>query len=135
MIGAFRMIHDIHSHTYYSMCGRDDPHLLAETALHDGIEVLGISDHNYGIRPERYEQYCAEIHALRDEFADRLKILCGIEVNTLPYLPDPSHDNRTIPDSETLSAFDYCLVEHLDHPDSVMQGDILAFAAITGHQF
>jgi hypothetical protein len=101
------MIHDIHSHTYYSMCGRDDPHKNVQTAIRDGIEILGISDHNYGIRPDRYAQYRTEIRALAEEYRGKIKILCGIEINTRPcWSNPPSSYPWTIPDEETLEDFD-----------------------------
>ena len=52
------MIQDLHSHTYYSFCGIDSPEFLIETAIKGGIEVLGISDHNYGIARERIDTIC-----------------------------------------------------------------------------
>lgn len=123
------MIHDIHSHTHYSMCGRDDPHRLCEAAIRDGIDILGISDHNYGIRAERFARYRADISALREEYAGKLKILCGIEICTLPCWTNPPRADWSIGDTDTLEDFDYCLVEHLDLPGSLMQGDLLSFAA------
>ena len=52
------MIQDLHSHTYYSLCGKDTPEELIEAAIAGGIEVLGISDHNYGVAGERYDTIC-----------------------------------------------------------------------------
>ena len=43
------MIQDLHAHTYYSFCGADTPEQVVETAIAGGIEMLGITDHNYGI--------------------------------------------------------------------------------------
>ena len=51
------MIMDIHSHTYYSNCGRDDPHLTIQAAIDGGIELFGISDHNYGIGDRKKEYF------------------------------------------------------------------------------
>ena len=42
------MTQDLHSHTYFSACGADDPELLILKAIESGIDVFGISDHNYG---------------------------------------------------------------------------------------
>ena len=44
------MIQDLHSHTYYSFCGADTPEEVVEAAINGGIELLGITDHNYGLR-------------------------------------------------------------------------------------
>ena len=43
------MIQDLHSHTYYSFCGKDRPEEIVEAAIAGGVELFGICDHNYGI--------------------------------------------------------------------------------------
>ena len=59
------LIQDLHSHTYYSNCGRDDPELVVRAAVNGGVKQLGICDHNYGIG-ERKPQYFEEMKALLD---------------------------------------------------------------------
>ncbi len=39
------MIQDLHSHTYYSYCGKDSPEAVIKNAIANGIELMGISDH------------------------------------------------------------------------------------------
>ena len=102
---------DIHSHTRYSNCGIDEPEAIAEAALAGGITLFGICDHNYGIG-ERLEQYKAEIAALREAYAGRMRILTGIEIASVPNLGEP--------DPERLTGFDYCLLEHIDMPESAV---------------
>ena len=53
------MIQDLHSHTYYSFCGKDTPEAIVEAAIAGGIEVFGISDHNYGIGYARLDMLTA----------------------------------------------------------------------------
>lgn len=43
------MYQDLHSHTYFSACGADEPERLIVKAIESGIDILGITDHNYGI--------------------------------------------------------------------------------------
>ena len=43
------MIQDIHSHTYYSYCGKDSPESVIINAIEKGLDVVGISDHYYGV--------------------------------------------------------------------------------------
>ena len=43
------MIQDLHAHTYYSFCCNDRVETVIETAIANGIQQLGICDHNYGI--------------------------------------------------------------------------------------
>ena len=113
------MYMDIHSHTYYSKCGRDDPHAVIDAAIAGGIEVFGLSDHNYGIL-DRKREYKEMVDSLKKEYAGRIKLLCGIEIATLPEYYD-------IKDGE-IDDYDYCLVEHLDWDGSIMEGDLLSFA-------
>lgn len=110
------MIADIHAHTNFSNDSHDNPEDLVIKMIEEGIEVFGICDHNYGIADRRAE-YLAEIGRLKQKYCDRIKILCGIEMSTFP------GDFKQPP----TSAFDYCLVEHLDLPGSIMQGDIVNF--------
>ena len=49
------MIQDLHSHTYYSLCGKDRPEEIVEAAIAGGIELFGICDHNHGIGNGRRE--------------------------------------------------------------------------------
>ena len=112
-------IQDLHAHTWYSDCGRDDPRLVIETALQGGIHSLGICDHNYGIG-KRKETYFQELETLSCEFGEKITLLKGIEIatiNGLCLLPD-----------EDISRADFCLVEHLDHPESCVGADIVSFA-------
>lgn len=117
------MIQDLHAHTRYSNCGRDEPTQVAEAAIRGGVELLGISDHNYGIG-DRKTRYLAELDELRARYAGRLRILRGIEIATIP--------EHFLTPGEDLSAFDYCLVEHLDNPASMVGRDICEFAGTLG---
>ena len=109
--------HDLHSHSYYSGCGRDDPRVIIEAAISGGITHFGISDHNYGVG-ERKEEYIKEIKALKDEYKDRITVLCGIEISTLP--------DKCPPENERYSELDYCLIEEADYDNSVVE-DIVEY--------
>ena len=74
------MIQDLHSHTYYSFCGKDAPTVVIETAIAGGIEMLGISDHSYGIFMSRNElaresQKEKDIQRAIDAYADHILLL------------------------------------------------------------
>ena len=109
-------IFDLHSHTYYSNCGRDDPHALIKTAIENGVALLGITDHNYGIG-DRKQAYIGDVRALAEQYRDRIKIVCGIEIATLPGFYD-------IKSPEEIKDFDYCLIEHITYDDSFVKGNI-----------
>jgi len=109
-------VFDLHSHTHYSFCGRDLPQDLVDTMVKNGIRLLGITDHNYGIG-KRKAQYLREMRQLASDNADRLRILCGIEIATIP-----THYDLAGP--EEIAEYDYCLLEHIDHPDSLAKDDL-----------
>ena len=134
------MIQDLHSLTYYSFCGADTPEQVVEAAIAGGIELLGITDHNYGIGFGRtdiffsaasdfsngYQQmlarYFDHINLAREKYADKIQILRGIEVCTL------NQGRFPLPEDADISFFDYCLIENLDHENSVTGGDLFTFA-------
>ena len=139
------MIQDLHSHTYYSFCGKDEPCEVVEAAIAGGIELLGICDHSYGIGNarkdvNRYEnpelgqdyyrtltRYFDHISLVREKYADRIRILRGIEVAT--------HTMRlrvALPASADISYFDYCLIESLADESSITGGDLFSFAERCG---
>lgn len=129
-------VFDFHSHTYYSWCGRDNPHDLVDTVIKNGISTLGITDHNYGIG-ERKVEYEKEMRLLAEEYKDKIKILCGIEIATLPSsyaTPIISYgDNAySINSPDELKRFDYCLIEHITFPESVVKGNLIGFCKNTG---
>ena len=139
------MIQGLHAHTYYSFCSQDKPETVIETAIANGIQQLGICDHNYGVGCARVEfcwdkgtrlhadygktllRYYDHMNLLREKYAKKIKILCGIEVCTLK-----SKDSYALPDTADVSFFDFALLENLDHPMSITNGDLFAYARRLG---
>ena len=138
------MIQDIHSHTYYSFCGADRPEEVVEAAIAGGIELFGICDHNYGIGFGRHDvfmsqaddfgtgygrnltRYFDHINLIREKYADRIKLLRGIEVATL------KNGRYALPEAVDISFFDYCLIENLDWEETYTNGDLFSFAKRCG---
>ena len=114
------MIQDIHSHTYYSFCGKDEPTTIIERAIEAGIEVFGICDHNYGIG-SRIDEYLQMLNDLKAKYNDKIILYRGIEVATFP-------KTNFFPSGTDASAFDYALIEHLDIEDSLFYGDFIGCA-------
>lgn len=114
-----RKVFDIHSHTYYSFCGRDNPHDLINTAIENGLSTFGICDHNYGIG-KRKEQYITEMREYASQYADKIKLFCGIEIATIP-------ENYDINIVDDIRNFDYCLIEHITYENSVIKNKIFEF--------
>lgn len=132
------MIQDLHSHTYYSFCGKDSPESVIETAIDNGIELLGICDHNYGIGLQRdgtvfsdsftrlhdyqraLDAYCSHINLLAEKYKKQIRIATGIEIATI----DKEH--MLLPKEISLSGFDYCLIEHITNPETLVN-DLFQF--------
>ncbi len=139
------MIQDLHAHTYYSFCSNDRPEAVIERAIIEGIQQLGICDHNYGVGCARTEfcwdkgtqlqadygktlvRYYDHIRTLKEKYAKKIQLLCGIEVCTLQ-----GKDSYALPYTADVSFFDFALVENLDDPTSITQGDIFSFAKRLG---
>ena len=134
------MIQDLHSHSRRSFCGKDRARDLVLAAKAGGIDTFGITDHNYGVGygdvakyhtepPEAapYEEnlrcYFDRLTQLREEFAPHVRLLRGIEIAT-----DAARPHTVLPAKVDVSFFDYCLLEHLDAPLSVTEGDLFATA-------
>lgn len=111
-------IMDIHSHSWYSGCGRDDPRRIIHAAIEGKIELFGIADHNYGIA-DRKRKYYNEMQIYKEEYKNDITLLCGIEIATLPHLYD------VVP--QDIEGFDYCLLEQIDADVSLSFGKLFDF--------
>ena len=141
------MLQDLHSHTYYSFCGKDTPEAIVEAAIAGGLDTFGITDHNYGVGYARHSVFCAtanmelnnyertlrryydHINLIKQKYADRIHLLRGIEICTLK---SEQHPNFSLPDGADISYFDYCLIENLDASTSITGGDLFAYAKKLG---
>lgn len=139
------MIQDLHAHTCYSFDCNDKPERVIETAILNGVTMLGISDHNHGVGLVRkeacynqgtnlntdygqtLERYYEHMCQLKEKYAKKIKILCGIEIATCV-----GKDNYALPTNADVSFFDFCLVEGIDKPNSITRGDIFSFAQRCG---
>lgn len=79
------MTADFHVHTTYCD-GADSPRKMVLAAIDRGLSAIGFSAHSYTYFDETYcikqaeiPNYKEEIAALRAEFADTIRILCGVE--------------------------------------------------------
>ena len=144
------MIQDLHSHSYYSLCGKDNPEAIIKAAIDGGIEVFGITDHNNGIgfgnkearaaspdvvsntyNPYALRKYFDHLTLLKEKYAGKIKLLRGIELAT--NLLNPL--KIVLPDNEDISYFDYCLIEHLSYEGSVTKGDLFKYAERCGCKY
>ena len=139
------MLQDLHSHTYYSFCGKDAPETIVEAAIRGGLSLFGICDHNYGITNGRIEifqlprdavaddagrtlkRYYDHINAVRERYRDKITVLRGIEICTI------GEGRHPLPENADISYFDYCLIENLDAGErSWIGGDLFGYAEKLG---
>ncbi len=141
------MLQDLHSHTYYSFCGKDTPEAIVEAAIAGGLDTFGISDHNYGIGYARHSVFCAtanmeldnyertlrryydHVNLIKEKYAGKINVLRGIELCTLK---SEQHPNFSLPEGADISYFDYCLIENLDNHTSITGGDLFSYAKRCG---
>ncbi|MDR0287701.1 MAG: PHP domain-containing protein [Clostridiales bacterium] len=112
---------DLHNHSVYSRDGSDTVEALIKNAIHCGIDVIGITDHNYWFM-DRIEEYKDEILSLKSKYSSQVRVLLGMEIATVPFYPD------LLPSD--LDDFDYCIFEHIDHPNGMGVKKFLEYAAM-----
>ena len=73
---------DLHMHTVFSD-GKDTPEEMVLEAIRRGLDTVGISDHSHldpcGMTIGESVEYRAEIARLKEKYADRIRVLCGLE--------------------------------------------------------
>lgn len=90
---------NLHTHTSFAD-GKNTAEEVVLSAIDCGMEVLGFSEHSFhshptvfGMKsPERQQEYKQEIYRLKDIYADRIKILCGIEQDSQSGVPTDVYD-------------------------------------------
>ena len=89
---------NLHTHSIFSD-GHNTPREMIEEALAHGFDALGFSDHSYTeaqadscVTPETEMIRAEELASLKKEYADRIKIYDGIELDWHSTLPDMDYD-------------------------------------------
>jgi len=79
---------DLHTHTIFSD-GKNTPEEMVVAAIEKNMACIGISDHSYtkmdasyALQPEKIPEYQHMIGQLKEKYGDRIKVLCGIELDT-----------------------------------------------------
>lgn len=88
-------------HTHSTFC--DGKSTLEENvlaAIQKGIKVLGFSSHSMypfytesNMQPKDFAAYCEEIHRLQKKYEEQLTIRLGFEVDFIPGITVPLHEN------------------------------------------
>ena len=101
---------DLHNHTIFSYDGSNTPEEIIENAIAHGVDVIGISDHQFSIE-SRLGEYFEYLCYCRRRYEGKIKLLFGLEIGTRPK-----------PNDFLASAseyFDYVLFESLDSPTAM----------------
>ena len=73
---------DLHMHTTWSD-GKNTPEEMVQEAIRRGLDTVGISDHSSGdpcgMALADSADYRAEIRRLKEKYAGRIRVLCGLE--------------------------------------------------------
>lgn len=99
------MIMDLHNHTIFSYDGKNTPCEIVENAIEHGVDVIGITDHQFSIGSS-LEAYKRSIKRCAAKYSKYIRVLTGLEIGTRPR-PD---DLLTA----ELDGIDYVLFESLD---------------------
>lgn len=86
----------VNYHTHSGYCdGKGDLREYVEYAIAAGFTHLGFSGHapvpfenDFAIHPDNYLNYCNEVRALQTEYADRITIKLGLEIDFIPQVMD-----------------------------------------------
>ena len=84
-------------HTHTIWCdGKDDPETVILAAIAKGFDVLGFSSHSAypcdaacTVPAAKLAGYFADIRALAEKYAGRIRVMCGVEADYIPGVTDP----------------------------------------------
>ena len=89
---------DFHVHTTFSD-GNNTPEEMVNAAINAGMKAIGFSDHSYTFYDERYcmkkkniESYIETVNALKEKYAGKIEIRCGIEQDMYSDCPTDRYD-------------------------------------------
>lgn len=90
---------NLHAHTRFAD-GKHSAEEVVLSAIDTGMNVLGFSEHSFCLHPDVYgmetieiqNEYRKEIERLKQVYADRIKVLCGIEQDSFSGVPTDVYD-------------------------------------------
>ena len=105
------MLMDLHNHTLFSYDSTDKVEDVIENAIRHGVDVIGITDHQFTIQSD-ITKYFTYIQHCKIKYQDQIKVLCGLEIGTRPKPSDLL--------ASATQNFDYVLFESLDADKGAM---------------
>ncbi len=89
---------DLHTHTIFCD-GKNTPREMVASAMEKGMECIGVCTHGYTdfdtsycIKKERIAEFQSEVHALAEEYKDKIRVLCGVEQDVFSSYPTDGFD-------------------------------------------
>ena len=89
---------NLHTHTIYCD-GKNTAREMVEKAIEKGFGYIGFSGHSYTYFDESYAmseentiKYIAQVNALKEEYKDRITVLCGVEKDAFSQYPTDAFD-------------------------------------------
>ena len=128
----------INLHTHCTYC--DGKNTLEENiieAINKGFTVLGFSSHSmypfaetWHIAPNNFSNYVNEVRSLAKKYEDKIKILCGFEVDYIPHITLPTKEayKEFNPDYLIGSVHYVCTKDSIysvDNSTSIVKDDLL----------
>ena len=132
-------IADFHMHTVFCD-GKNTPEEMVLRGIEMGLSVMGFSVHSplwrectWSIPHEKIEAYRAEINRLKEKYADKIRIYCGIEMDYLTELDTSEFDYvigsvHHVCKRDGNIAVDSSAQVSLDGIEKYFDGDIYAYA-------
>ena len=130
---------DFHMHTGFCD-GKNTAEEMVLRGIELGLSVMGFSVHSplphgcgWCIRPDRTEEYRAEIHRLRDTYADKIRVYCGIEQDYFTEIPAVGYDYiigsvHSVYCNGKFIDVDHSVETAKSAIDNFFEGDIYAYA-------
>ena len=91
---------DFHTHTTFCD-GKDSPEAMVLAAIDRGFTAIGLSGHGYTafdpdycMSEEGTGEYCAQVHALREKYRDKIAVYCGVEQDYFGDAPQGDFDYK-----------------------------------------
>lgn len=119
-VGGYNMRYsNLHTHTLYSD-GKNSIRENIEEAIEKSMLSIGFSDHSYTdfdlsycIKKEKLSEYINEVRSLRREYADRIEVYLGYELDGFSNIGDRELYDYTIGDCHYLRTRDgYMSIDH-----------------------
>ena len=89
---------DLHMHTVFCD-GKNTPEEMVLSAMEKGLECIGFSGHSYvdfdpecGMDEKNAALYFAEVARLKEKYAGKIRILCGVEQDCFSTVPTDMYD-------------------------------------------